>query len=152
MTDAEPPAPRTVLALDFGLRRIGVATAALVSGTASPLTTIAATAGEPDWAALDTLLHDWEPDLLVLGLPYNSDGSDSDMTQRVRLFGELLDARYGRPVELVDERYTSAEAEAVLKAQRRAGIRTKKLKKTDVDSMAAAIIASSWLRSRGVRS
>jgi putative Holliday junction resolvase len=135
-----------VLALDFGLRRIGVATAVLVSGTASPLTTINAHNGEPDWHTLDALLTDWEPDLLVLGLPYNSDGTESDMTKRVRVFEQRLRERYQLPVRMMDERYTSAEAEAVLKAQRRAGIRKKKLKKADVDSMAAAIIAASWMR------
>jgi len=137
---------QTALALDFGLRRIGVATAAPVAGTASALTTIAARDGEPDWAALDALVQDWRPETLVLGLPWNSDGSESAMTARVRVFEVQLGERYKLPVHLVDERYTSAEAESLLKAQRASGQRTKKLQKHDVDSLAAALIAASWMR------
>ncbi|MEE4185774.1 MAG: Holliday junction resolvase RuvX [Gammaproteobacteria bacterium] len=137
---------QTALALDYGLRRIGVATAAPVAGTASALTTLAARAGEPDWAALDTLVREWEPQALVLGLPRNSDGTESAMTVRVREFEQQLTERYKLPIYLVDERYTSAEAESLLKAQRRSGQRTRKLQKRDVDSLAAALIAASWIR------
>jgi putative Holliday junction resolvase len=137
---------QTALALDFGLRRIGIATAAPVAGTASALTTIAARQGEPDWPALDALVQEWRPEALVLGLPRNSDSSESEMTARVRAFKQCLTERYKLPVHLVDERYTSAEAESLLKAQRRSGQRTKKLQKRDVDSLAAALIAATWMR------
>jgi len=136
----------TALAIDFGLRRIGVATAAPVANTASALTTVNASAGEPDWPALDALVAEWQPDALILGLPYNSDGSESAMTERVRGFRLTLVERYGLPVHLMDERYTSAEAESLLKEQRRSGQRTRKLQKADVDSLAAALIAASWMQ------
>ena len=136
----------TLLALDFGLRRIGIASATPLTGTATPLTTLAAQDGEPEWSQLDALIHEWQPELLVLGLPYNSDLSESDMTARVRAFADRLQERYALEVKFMDERYTSAEAESRLKQQRQSGIRTKRIKKADVDSLAAAIIAESWMR------
>jgi putative Holliday junction resolvase len=138
----------SLLALDFGLRRIGLATASAITGTATPLTTIAADNGEPDWTRLDAVIADWQPGRLVVGLPFSADGSEADMTTRARAFADALVARYGIPLSLMDERYTSTEAEARLRQQRRTGLRTKRIKKTDVDSLAAAIIAESWLRNR----
>jgi putative Holliday junction resolvase len=137
---------RNLIAVDYGLRRIGIATGACLTGTGTPLTTISATQGTPDWAALDKIMREWQPDLLVVGLPYNKDGSESDMTTAVKLFADSLRSRYPLPVEFIDERYTSVEAEAILKEQRRTGIRTKKLKKEDVDAKAAQIIAESWMQ------
>jgi len=138
--------PKSLLALDFGLKRIGIATGSCLTQTASPLETITAVAGEPNWKRLGQLISEWTPDVIVLGLPTNSDGTESAMTSLVRDFAEQLMARYETPVEFVDERYTSAEAEALLKEQRRQGTRTKKLKKEDVDAMAASLIAESWIR------
>ncbi len=138
--------PGSLLALDFGLRRIGLAIGTPLTGTATPLTTVAARDGEPEWSQLDAVVKEWRPDLLVLGLPYNADRSESEMTARVREFAETLGQRYVLEVKLMDERYTSAEAEAILKQQRRSGVRNKRIKKEDVDSMAAAIIAESWMR------
>ncbi len=144
------PAPHNrrqrFLAFDFGLRRIGVASGSTVTSTASPLTTLPARDGEPDRAVLDRLLREWEPDLIVLGLPYNSDGSESAMTERVREFAKGLQARYGVPVDTVDERFTSTEAESLLKNQRQRGLRARRVNKADVDSLAATLIAESWLR------
>ena len=137
-----------ILALDFGLRRIGIATANRISNTASALTTVAARDGEPDWATLDQLVADWEPDILVLGLPYNTDGSDSKMTARVRLFQQQLATRYSLRVATTDERYTSAEAELLLKTARQKGTKRKPIRKEEVDSLAAQLIAESWLHSQ----
>jgi putative Holliday junction resolvase len=140
---------RTLIAVDYGLRRIGIATGTCLTGTSSPLTTISATQGAPDWSAFDMVLREWQPDLLVLGLPFNKDGSESDMTTAVKEFAATLQARYSIPIEFIDERYTSVEAEAILKEQRRLGIRKKKLKKEDVDAQAAQIIAESWMQNTG---
>ncbi|MCP4001614.1 MAG: Holliday junction resolvase RuvX [Gammaproteobacteria bacterium] len=137
---------QSLIAIDYGLRRIGIATGACLTGISTPLTTLSATQGTPDWAVLDKVIQEWQPDLLVLGLPYNKDGSESDMTTAVKLFADKLQSHYTLPVEFIDERYTSVEAEAILKEQRRTGIRTKKLKKEDVDAKAAQIIAESWMR------
>jgi putative Holliday junction resolvase len=148
---SQPPAKpyRSLIALDYGLRRIGVATGTCPTATATPLTTISAIQGEPDWVALDKIINEWQPDLLVLGLPYNQDGSESEMTLAVQKIAVALKSRYPLPVEFIDERYTSVEAEALLKDQRRQGIRTKKLKKEDVDAKAAQLIAESWMQTTG---
>jgi putative Holliday junction resolvase len=144
-----PESPRSLIALDFGLRRIGVATGTCVTGIASALTTLSATNGEPDWTALGNILRDWKPDILVLGLPLNIDGSDSEMTTRVREFAVVLESRYQKQVSFIDERYTSAEAEALLKEERRSGTRIRKIKKEDVDARAAQLIAESWMQNKG---
>ena len=137
--------PQTLLALDFGLRRIGVATGSCITGTASPLETITALADQPNWQRIHHLIKEWAPDLIVLGLPYNTDGSESDMTVAVKNFAAELESHFPLPIEFVDERYTSAEAETLLREQRRKGIRNKKLKKEDVDAVAAQLIAQSWM-------
>ena len=101
--------------------------------------------GVPDWPELDKAVQDWAPNLLVIGLPHNMDGTESAMTARVLQFVNVLTERYGIPVETVDERLTSVEARDLLKEQRRQGIRTKKLKREDVDSLAAKLIAENWI-------
>lgn len=123
-----------------------MAVANRLSGAASALTVIQARDGEPDWPALDKLVGEWGPDVLVSGLPYNADGSESDMTTEVRAFVELLARRYSLAVQTVDERLTSAEAETILREQRQQGVRRRKVRKTDVDRVAAVLIAESWLR------
>jgi putative Holliday junction resolvase len=117
-----------------------------LTGTASGLTVIAARDGQPDWAAVDKLISEWGPDVLVSGLPYNADGSESDMTNEVRAFTGQLAERYGLVVHTVDERLTSAEAEMILREQRQEGIRRRRVRKTDVDRVAAVLIAQTWLR------
>ena len=140
--------PKSLLAIDFGLRRMGIASGSLFTGTATALQTVPAQAGRPDWNRMDRLIAEWRPELLVLGLPRNTDGTDSDMTLAVLEFATSLQERYELPVEFVDERYTSAEAESLLREQRRQGVRNKKLTKEDVDAMAACLIAESWIRDR----
>jgi putative Holliday junction resolvase len=149
MTDQPAQRASSILALDFGLRRIGVATANTLTGTASALTTLGSASDEPDWAGLDTLIAEWEPDLLVLGLPYNADGSDSDMTQLVEKFQRELESRYALKVVTTDERHSSQEAEMLLKQARRQGEKTKRITREDVDSLAAKLIAERWLANPG---
>jgi len=140
--------PDTIFALDFGLRRIGIATGSGVTGTSGALTTLVSKGGEPDWVGLDALIDEWKPQLLVVGLPYNMDGSESEMSGKARSFALTLEQRYHLPVELVDERLTSSEAGKILKEQRRSGLRKKKVKKTEIDSLAACLIAESWLQAQ----
>lgn len=134
------------MVFDFGERRIGVATANSLSGTASGLATLDARDGRPLGNSLDELLRDWRPDLLVVGLPYNDDGSESAMTDRAREFAAWIGEHSGLEVEMVDERYTSAEAESILRDQRQDGTRTRRTRKQDIDRLAARLIAESWLR------
>ena len=102
--------PSTVLAFDFGLRNIGVATGQTITHTASELGTVRARDGVPDWDALDVLVREWQPALLLVGLPLNMDDTLSDMAMRAKRFAAKLEQRYGLKTELVDERLTSFEA------------------------------------------
>lgn len=135
------------LVFDFGTRKIGVAAANRRAGTATPLATLPARDGTPDWPALETLLREWEPEVLVIGIPRHTDGSDSEMTARARGFAATLGGRTGLPTEEIDERYTSTEAEGVLRDQRRSGARTRRVRPADIDLMAARLMAETWVRS-----
>jgi putative holliday junction resolvase len=137
-------APRIVLGFDFGQRRIGVACGDTVSRTAAPQGTVPAGPGGPRWSVIDALLRKWQPALTVVGLPYNVDGSDSAMTGAARRFAAELEGRYRLRVALVDERYSSREAEARLKETRESGLRRRRVGKADVDAAAACVILERW--------
>src|ERR1700735_4926325 len=137
-------APRFVLSVYFGQRRISVACGATVSRTAEPRGTVPTGPGGPRWSVIDALLREWQPDLTVVGLPYNVDGSDSAMTGPARRFAAQLEGRYRLRVALVDERYSSREAEARLKETRESGLRRRRVAKADVDAAAACIILERW--------
>jgi putative Holliday junction resolvase len=144
---AGPADPEVVLALDYGRRRIGVAVGTSGLGTATALGAVAATAA-PEWAQLDRLLREWAPGQLIVGLPYNMDGSDNELTVASRAFAGALAERYGLPVDLVDERLTSHEAAAELRAERRSGVRNRRVRREDIDANAARLILETWLRGR----
>lgn len=141
---ATPRPAQLVLAFDFGRRRIGVACGDTLSRSASPLAAVANTAAGPSWSAVDALMRDWRPDLIVVGLPYHADGSESGMSAQAREFSDELARRYVLPVRLVDERYSSLEAGSRLKAEREAGVRKRRVTKTDVDAAAACVILERW--------
>lgn len=137
--------PATFIAFDFGLRRIGVAIGQTITGSASPLGTVSNGESGPDHARISALIREWRPDGLVVGLPLHADGSASDMGEPVREFAVSLEA-FGLPVELVDERHTSQEAEAHLKQARQQGSRGR-IRKQDIDAAAAVMIAERHLAS-----
>jgi putative holliday junction resolvase len=140
----ESARPQIVLAFDFGLRRIGVACGDTLSRSASALSAVQADSGEPRWTDIAALLRDWQPDMAVVGLPYNVDGSDSGMTASARKFAAELARRYALEVALVDERYSSLEAAARLKSARESGSRRRRVAKADVDAAAACVILERW--------
>ncbi len=135
--------PRTILSFDFGLRRIGVAVGQDVTGSASPLGVIANRADGVDHVSIAALIEEWRPTGLVVGMPAHADGSASDMQAPVSAFIEEL-RRYELPIETVDERYTSVEAERVLKEARAAGTRGR-ISKDMIDAAAAVFIAERYL-------
>jgi putative Holliday junction resolvase len=139
-----PARPLLVLAFDFGSRRIGVACGDTVSRAARPLAGIANGASGPRWDLVEALLRDWRPDVLVVGLPYNVDGSENPMSTTVRRFASDLHRRSGLPVSLVDERYSSLDAESRLRNERELGLRRRRVAKTDVDAAAACVILERW--------
>jgi putative holliday junction resolvase len=137
-------APRVVLAFDFGQRRIGVACGDTVSRTAAPLDAVPVISSGPRWELIQGLLREWQPALVVVGLPYNVDGSDSTMTQAAREFAAEVGRRFMLQVVLVDERYSSREAEARLKSARASGLRRRRVAKEDIDAAAACVILERW--------
>ena len=141
---ATPGAAQLVLAFDFGRRRIGVACGDSVSRTARPLAGIAGSGAGPRWDVVDALMREWLPALLVVSLPYNVDGTESAMSVAARGFAQELERRYSVPTHLVDERYSSLDAEAHLRSQRESGLRKRRVVKADVDAAAACIILERW--------
>ena len=137
--------PATILAFDFGLRRIGVAVGQTVTGSASPLGTIANRDSGIDREAIESMIREWRPDVLVVGMPAHADGSASEMQKPVEAFIEELRS-FDMPVETVDERYTSVEAERVLKEARASGSRGR-ISREEIDSAAAVFIAERYLAS-----
>lgn len=132
-----------VLAFDFGTRRIGVAVGTSLTGQARPLTVLHARE-QPDWDAIESLLREWRPRALVVGLPLAKDGGEQPLTKLARAFMAQLRVRFERPVHAVDERYSSLAAESELRAQRASGRRPRKLQKGDTDAQAAQIILQTW--------
>lgn len=129
-----------ILAFDYGERRIGVAIGNTLTRTARPLITITHRQVDERFAALAQLLGHWQPQALVVGRPLHPDGTPHAMTARCERFARQLQGRFGLPVQLVDERYTSVIAERELLAQRQRGAATAK----DVDSHAAALILEAY--------
>ena len=123
--------PLTLLAFDFGTRRVGVAAGNTLLRTAQPLRTVAAE-GDARWAAIAALIAEWQPDALVVGVPFHPDGAPHDNTRRAQRFARQLHGRFGLPVHAVDERYTTTEARSMGAA--------------DADAAAAALILGQYLR------
>ncbi len=138
--------PETILAFDFGLRRIGVAVGQSITGSASPLGIVANGATGPEFDAIAALIDEWRPSRLIVGLPLRADGSPGDLEPQVDAFVAAL-SRFGLPVTTVDERYTSREAESVLKKARAQGTRGR-ITREMIDSAAAVFIAERFLTER----
>lgn len=139
--DREPP--ETVLAFDFGRRRIGIAVGQAITSSASPLGTAENGSHGPDWRRITAVIEEWRPARLVVGLPLHADGTASELAADAARFRRAL-GRFGLPVESVDERYSSLEAAERLKEQRQAG-RKGRVRKENVDAAAAVLIAERWL-------
>jgi putative holliday junction resolvase len=122
-----------VLAFDYGEKRIGVAIGNTITRSTRPLSTLRHKTVDERFAKIQVLLSEWEPEQLVVGIPSHPDGTAHEMTQRCARFAQQLQGRFGKPVALVDERYTSAIAQ-------QEGAQ-------DVDASAAALILDSYFQS-----
>lgn len=146
MTSEQPgvllmPTSGTVLAFDFGEKRIGVALGELSLGMAHPLTTINEEINDRRFAIIEALIKEWQPVRLVVGLPSYLDGTEHALSALCRKFARRLEGRFGIQVTLVDERLTSVAAEASL---RDAGVRGRK-QKPMLDQVAAQHILQTFL-------
>ena len=130
----------TALAFDFGTKSIGCAVGQSITGTAQVLPAFKAQDGIPNWDAIEKCLKEWKPDVVVVGLPLNMDGTEQDLTLRVRKFANRLQGRFGVNVQLQDERLTTTEARSEIFD--RGGFRA--LKKSKVDGISACLILESW--------
>jgi putative Holliday junction resolvase len=137
-------ATRSIMGFDYGTKSIGVAIGQELTGTASPLRALKANDGIPNWDEIDKLLKEWQPDLLVVGLPLNMDGSEQEITVRARKFGNRLHGRFGKVVEFKDERLTTTDARALLFEQ--GGY--KALDKGSVDGVSAQLIVEAWMEAQ----
>ena len=141
-----PEAPaQVVLAFDFGLRRIGIASGDTISRTAAPHGAASIAASGIDWTLIDRALKDFKPNLLVVGSPHNADGSAGSLSAAADRFAAALGERSRLPVRRTDEYASSLEAAAELKSQRASGQRRRRVQRADIDSAAAAIILERWL-------
>lgn len=131
---------RTILCFDYGTKSIGVAVGSELTGSATLLPALKARDGIPEWEQIERLIKDWQPQLLLVGLPLNMDGSEQDFTVRTRKFANRLHGRFGLPVTLHDERLSTADARSRLFAE--GGYRN--LSKDKVDSLSAQIIFEGW--------
>lgn len=132
------PDARTYLGFDFGLKRIGVAVGQDLTRSATALETLAAVNGKPDWDAVARLLDQWHPHALIVGLPLNMDGTETELTPRARRFGNQLRERFKRPVHWMDERLSTIEAERLI-------AQSGSKRGADSDKLAAQLILQSWL-------
>ena len=140
---------KTVLAFDFGLKRIGIAAGDTLTATAAPRPAAAVHHNGPDWDAIGREVRMLSPRQLVVGAPYNADGTPGALAPAARRFAAELERRFGLPVSLVDERWSSLEASAALKARRASGERKRRVRKEDIDSAAAAVILERWFTGEG---
>jgi len=135
-----PIGQRTVIGFDFGKKYIGVAVGQEMTGSASPLGSIKANDGIPNWDSLASYLKEWQPDLIVVGLPLNMDGSEQQLTLDAKKFGQRIAGRFGLTVDFQDERLTTADAKEQLFS--RGGY--KNLKKDNIDAESARLIIESF--------
>lgn len=143
MPAAAQLAPRgagTVLAFDFGEKRIGVAVGESLLGIAHPLQTISAESNDARFEVIATLIAEWRPGQLVVGLPAHLDGTEHELSRLCRKFAQRLHGRFNLPVALIDERLSSAEASQSLKQAGIAGRRQKPV----LDQVAAQTILQSY--------
>ena len=123
-----------VLGFDFGTSKIGVAVGQRLTSTASPIGKVRASQGKPNWAAMDRIILEWQPYLLVVGLPLNMDDSRGDMAEAAERFARRMQGRYKIPFEMFDERLSTFEA--------------MQQQYDDIDAAAACLILESWLSDR----
>jgi putative Holliday junction resolvase len=132
-----------VMGFDFGTKRIGVAVGQFITRSATPVTILNSKRGIPDWKNIETLKNEWKANAFVVGMPYNMDGTEQEITKGAKQFGHQLKKMFKLPVYFVDERLTTKEAQWSLKENKE----KKRLHNNKkVDSLAAKIILESFLR------
>ena len=130
------------LGVDYGLKNIGLAYGQTLTQTAQALPAIKARDGVPNWQHVQAVLKQWKPDIVIIGLPLNMDGTESELCRRVRKFGNRLHGRFNVEVDYMDERLSSFAVKAEEKARGHKG----DYGINPIDSLAAQLILEDWLR------
>lgn len=134
----------SILALDYGEKRIGVAVGDAAIGIAHPLQHIAFEDNRRRLEAIERLVREWQPRRIVMGIPDAEPGSDHPIARSARRFARRLSARFGLPVDLIDEHLSSWEASRRLTS---AGVRARS-QKAHIDALAACVILDRWFEQR----
>ncbi len=129
--------PGIIMCFDYGTQKMGVAVGQRLTCTATPIAVLRARDGVPDWDQVSGLIEEWHPVQLLVGLPLNMDGSDSELSKQAEKFSRRLEGRYRLPVDLMDERLTSFE---VRHRQKESGNSSDE----PIDALAAQLILESW--------
>jgi len=129
--------PGIIMCFDYGTQKMGVAVGQRLTCTATPIAVLRARDGVPDWGQVSGLIEEWHPVQLLVGLPLNMDGSDSELSKQAEKFSRRLEGRYRLPVDLMDERLTSFE---VRHRQKESGNSSDE----PIDALAAQLILESW--------
>lgn len=130
-----------ILAFDFGMKRIGVAVGQTVTKTANTYGMLKAEQGKPNWDQVQHIIDEWKPIALVVGVPFNMDGSEQQITQKAKNFADALEEHLKLPVYGIDERLTTIEARDRIFEQEG----YKGLQKASIDAMAAKVMLEAWL-------
>ncbi len=136
----QPHKAASVLAFDYGVKSIGLAYGQSLTGTARELPPIPAKDGIPNWGQIEELIKEWGANQLLVGLPLNMDGTDSEFAKRAKKFANRLHGRFGLSVALCDERLSTQEAKEEAYARGHKG----NFAQDPIDSIAARLILESW--------
>ena len=131
---------KSLVAIDYGRARIGLASGQMITKTATPIGTVPAYDGKPDLHELDKIIQRWKPTDIVVGLPLDTRGLDTDITKDARAFAKLVEERYKKPTHLINEAYSTREARWRLE-----DVKQKKVSHLKVDAMAACVILETWM-------
>jgi putative Holliday junction resolvase len=134
----------TALAFDYGHKRIGVAAGDSVTRRARPVTTLEVGGTGIDWKKIEALVAEWQPAVLVVGVPLKADDSPGELARDAQRFARGLRRFQGLPVDLIDERFSSLEAADALKDARASGRRKRRVQRAAVDAAAACVILERW--------
>jgi putative Holliday junction resolvase len=139
------PSNSIILGFDFGTKYIGVAVGQTITHLATPITSLRAVNGVPDWAMVSRLVESWKPDLLLVGIPLHMDGTEQAMTTYARDFSLILKQKTGLPIVEVDERLSTWEAKQRVSAQKKYKNPRSKVALNDINATSAAILVEQWL-------
>ncbi|MFT4693242.1 MAG: putative Holliday junction resolvase [Francisella sp.] len=131
---------KALLGIDYGRARIGIASGQMITKTASPVGTVEAFDGVPNWIDLDKVMKRWNPSDIIVGLPLDTRDLDTDITRDARKFAIEIEERYKKPVHLINEAYSTREARWRLES-----VKDKKVSHIKVDAMAACVILETWM-------